>query len=95
MQASASISTMRNDGIGILIDGFIDAEPRTISASLARENAARESSRTVLDWQSQTVRLVVDASHNLRFVSLNGMMRLIAPLASRMRISPERKQART
>jgi hypothetical protein len=43
MQASASISAMRNDGIGILIDGFIDAESRRIFVSLARENAARES----------------------------------------------------
>src|SRR6266542_3081137 len=36
MPATASISAMRNDGIGILIDGFIEGESRTIFAILAR-----------------------------------------------------------
>jgi len=36
MPATASISAMRNDGIGILIDGFIEGESTTIFASLAR-----------------------------------------------------------
>lgn len=33
-------------------------------------------------------------NHNLRSVSLNGIVRVIAPFESRTRISPERKHAR-
>jgi hypothetical protein len=36
MPATASISAMRNDGIVILMGGFIESEATTIFASLAR-----------------------------------------------------------
>jgi hypothetical protein len=46
-----------------------------------------------VDNETLIGRLDAPPHHNLRFVSLNGMMRVTAPLKSRIRISPERKQA--